>query len=59
MILLYLLKPAKIAAELKALDTKTQTYFDSLKGPKQACCPECGGTDCFNGYGVCMGCEIM
>lgn len=59
MILLYLMKPAKIAAKLKTLDARSEAFFDNLKGPKQTCCPECGGTDHFDGFGVCQSCEIM
>lgn len=27
--------------------------------PKNDCCPECGGVDRFDGYGVCQHCEPM
>lgn len=29
------------------------------RGPKQDCCPECGGTELFDGHGTCQICQPM
>lgn len=50
MLLFYLANPSKIAASLKAV-------YEESRGPKRDRCPECGGTDYFDGYGVCQLCE--
>lgn len=43
---------------VKAVDAKlVSAVFD--KPPEQDCCPECGGTDFFNGYGTCQVCQPM
>ncbi len=52
MLLFYLTTWTKVVAAFKAM-------IEIDRGPKRDRCPECGGTDYFNGYGLCLPCEPM
>ena len=38
---------------------RTMLSLNTDQVPKRPDCPQCGGTDYFNGYGVCQRCEIF
>jgi len=42
---------------LPSLPAMGKAFVD--RGPKRDRCPECGGTDYFNGYGTCQMCDAI
>lgn len=43
----------------EVVDAYWERVIGDYPGPKRSRCPECGGTDYFNGYGVCQECEEL